>query len=163
MCLLLFFTTLRSSSWVLQALVALKKGTQLLKYGRKGKPKFTPFRLSNVSYLQFLLCFFFENSFCSGLIMVSRMLSFYPSNMHMLFYMPALAFYCSPHYTIMPQSTVAQMALLDFFFLWMRIGRGRGRPAPSATLHTYIKSFSAVHRMNQLLFGFPVTRRKLWS
>ncbi|KAL6962388.1 PH, RCC1 and FYVE domains-containing protein 1 [Sarracenia purpurea var. burkii] len=30
-----------------QALVALKKGTQLLKYGRKGKPKFCPFRLSN--------------------------------------------------------------------------------------------------------------------
>ncbi|CAN6439014.1 unnamed protein product [Victoria cruziana] len=29
-----------------QALVALKKGTQLLKYGRKGKPKFCPFRLS---------------------------------------------------------------------------------------------------------------------
>ncbi|XAR49640.1 hypothetical protein NMG60_11032905 [Bertholletia excelsa] len=30
-----------------QALVALKKGTQLLKYGRKGKPKFCPFRVSN--------------------------------------------------------------------------------------------------------------------
>ncbi|GFY85614.1 regulator of chromosome condensation (RCC1) family with FYVE zinc finger domain-containing protein [Actinidia rufa] len=30
-----------------QALSALKKGTQLLKYGRKGKPKFCPFRLSN--------------------------------------------------------------------------------------------------------------------
>ncbi|XP_062185692.1 PH, RCC1 and FYVE domains-containing protein 1-like [Phragmites australis] len=30
-----------------KALTALKKGTQLLKYGRKGKPKFTPFRLSN--------------------------------------------------------------------------------------------------------------------
>ncbi|XP_010247275.1 PREDICTED: uncharacterized protein LOC104590345 [Nelumbo nucifera] len=30
-----------------QALVALKKGAQLLKYGRKGKPKFCPFRLSN--------------------------------------------------------------------------------------------------------------------
>ncbi|XP_057469702.1 PH, RCC1 and FYVE domains-containing protein 1-like [Actinidia eriantha] len=30
-----------------QALIALKKGTQLLKYGRKGKPKFCPFRLSN--------------------------------------------------------------------------------------------------------------------
>ncbi|XP_052152085.1 PH, RCC1 and FYVE domains-containing protein 1-like [Oryza glaberrima] len=30
-----------------KALIALKKGTQLLKYGRKGKPKFTPFRLSN--------------------------------------------------------------------------------------------------------------------
>ncbi|XP_020197183.1 PH, RCC1 and FYVE domains-containing protein 1 [Aegilops tauschii subsp. strangulata] len=29
-----------------KALIALKKGTQLLKYGRKGKPKFTPFRLS---------------------------------------------------------------------------------------------------------------------
>ncbi|XVE95669.1 hypothetical protein REPUB_Repub02eG0118500 [Reevesia pubescens] len=30
-----------------QALLALKKGAQLLKYGRKGKPKFCPFRLSN--------------------------------------------------------------------------------------------------------------------
>ncbi|PWA60109.1 Brevis radix-like domain-containing protein [Artemisia annua] len=30
-----------------QALVALKKGAQLLKYGRKGKPKFCPFRLSH--------------------------------------------------------------------------------------------------------------------
>uniref|UniRef100_A0A1D1Y4H1 Putative E3 ubiquitin-protein ligase HERC1 n=1 Tax=Anthurium amnicola TaxID=1678845 RepID=A0A1D1Y4H1_9ARAE len=29
-----------------KALVALKKGAQLLKYGRKGKPKFYPFRLS---------------------------------------------------------------------------------------------------------------------
>ncbi|GJT58206.1 PH, RCC1 and FYVE domains-containing protein 1-like protein [Tanacetum coccineum] len=29
------------------ALIALKKGTQLLKYGRKGKPKFCPFRLSH--------------------------------------------------------------------------------------------------------------------
>lgn len=27
--------------------VALKRGAQLLKYGRKGKPKFCPFRLSN--------------------------------------------------------------------------------------------------------------------
>lgn len=32
-----------------QALNTLKKGTQLLKYGRKGKPKFYPFRLSSVS------------------------------------------------------------------------------------------------------------------
>ncbi|XP_021285304.1 uncharacterized protein LOC110417334 [Herrania umbratica] len=30
-----------------QALLALKKGARLLKYGRKGKPKFCPFRLSN--------------------------------------------------------------------------------------------------------------------
>ncbi|RVW24443.1 PH, RCC1 and FYVE domains-containing protein 1 [Vitis vinifera] len=30
-----------------RALIALKKGAQLLKYGRKGKPKFCPFRLSN--------------------------------------------------------------------------------------------------------------------
>ncbi|KAM6565264.1 hypothetical protein CsatA_024392 [Cannabis sativa] len=29
-----------------QALVALKKGTQLIKYSRKGKPKFCPFRIS---------------------------------------------------------------------------------------------------------------------
>lgn len=31
-----------------QAITALKKGAQLLKYGRRGKPKFCPFRLSNV-------------------------------------------------------------------------------------------------------------------
>lgn len=37
-----------------QALIALKKGAQLLKYGRKGKPKFYPFRLSNVR----LLCYY---------------------------------------------------------------------------------------------------------
>uniref|UniRef100_A0A7N1A1A8 Uncharacterized protein n=1 Tax=Kalanchoe fedtschenkoi TaxID=63787 RepID=A0A7N1A1A8_KALFE len=30
-----------------QAIASLKKGTQLLKYGRRGKPKFCPFRLSN--------------------------------------------------------------------------------------------------------------------
>lgn len=30
-----------------QALLALKKGAQLIKYGRKGKPKFCPFRLSH--------------------------------------------------------------------------------------------------------------------
>lgn len=30
-----------------QALISLKKGAQLLKYGRKGKPKFCPFRLSH--------------------------------------------------------------------------------------------------------------------
>ncbi|XP_040997959.1 PH, RCC1 and FYVE domains-containing protein 1-like [Juglans microcarpa x Juglans regia] len=30
-----------------KTLIALKKGAQLLKYGRKGKPKFCPFRLSN--------------------------------------------------------------------------------------------------------------------
>ncbi|KAL6993290.1 PH, RCC1 and FYVE domains-containing protein 1, partial [Sarracenia purpurea var. burkii] len=31
---------------VVKALVALKKGAHLLKYGRRGKPKFCPFRLS---------------------------------------------------------------------------------------------------------------------
>ncbi|KAL9258562.1 PH, RCC1 and FYVE domains-containing protein [Drosera capensis] len=30
-----------------QVLIGLKKGTQLLKYGRKGKPKYCPFKLSN--------------------------------------------------------------------------------------------------------------------
>ncbi|KAG4180747.1 hypothetical protein ERO13_A10G184101v2 [Gossypium hirsutum] len=30
------------------AITALKKGAPLLKYGRRGKPKFCPFRLSNV-------------------------------------------------------------------------------------------------------------------
>ncbi|AAC00618.1 Unknown protein, contains regulator of chromosome condensation motifs [Arabidopsis thaliana] len=33
--------------YIWQALITLKKGTQLLKYGRKGKPKFYPFRLSS--------------------------------------------------------------------------------------------------------------------
>lgn len=33
----------------LKAITALKKGAQLLKYGRRGKPKFCPFKLSNVS------------------------------------------------------------------------------------------------------------------
>ncbi|XP_073306555.1 PH, RCC1 and FYVE domains-containing protein 1-like [Primulina huaijiensis] len=32
---------------ILQVLIALKKGARLLKYGRKGKPKVYPFRLSN--------------------------------------------------------------------------------------------------------------------
>lgn len=32
-----------------QAITALKKGATLLKYGRRGKPKFYPFRLSSVS------------------------------------------------------------------------------------------------------------------
>ncbi|KAL9266561.1 PH, RCC1 and FYVE domains-containing protein [Drosera capensis] len=36
----------KSERDVEQALVTLKKGTQLLKYSRKGKPKFRPFRLS---------------------------------------------------------------------------------------------------------------------
>ena len=31
-----------------QAITALKKGAQLLKYGRRGKPKFCPFRVANV-------------------------------------------------------------------------------------------------------------------
>jgi len=30
-----------------QAITGLKKGTHLLKYGRRGKPKFCPFKLSN--------------------------------------------------------------------------------------------------------------------
>lgn len=34
---------------LLQALVALKKGAQLPKYGLKGKAEFCPFRLRNVS------------------------------------------------------------------------------------------------------------------
>lgn len=33
----------------MQAIVALKKGAHLLKYGRRGKPKFCPFRLSMVN------------------------------------------------------------------------------------------------------------------
>jgi hypothetical protein len=37
----------------LQAITALKKGAYLLKYGRRGKPKFCPFRLSNVSFYYF--------------------------------------------------------------------------------------------------------------
>lgn len=34
----------------LKAIIALKRGTQLVKYSRKGKPKFCPFRISTVSY-----------------------------------------------------------------------------------------------------------------
>ncbi|KAJ0973334.1 hypothetical protein J5N97_021293 [Dioscorea zingiberensis] len=41
------FATGSADRDVEKALVALKKGAQLLKYGRKGKPKFYPFRLSN--------------------------------------------------------------------------------------------------------------------
>lgn len=33
---------------LVQALIALKNGAQLLKYKHKGKPKFYPIRLSNV-------------------------------------------------------------------------------------------------------------------
>ncbi|KAG5124892.1 hypothetical protein JHK82_031629 [Glycine max] len=33
---------------VVQVLIAMKNGAQLLKYGRKGKPKFCPFRLSRI-------------------------------------------------------------------------------------------------------------------
>ena len=33
-----------------QAITALKKGAQLLKYGRRGKPKFCPFRVANVRH-----------------------------------------------------------------------------------------------------------------
>lgn len=44
------FQSLLNALLTLQALIALKKGAQLLKYGRKGKPKFCPFRLSHVSY-----------------------------------------------------------------------------------------------------------------
>lgn len=41
---------LGSWQWsLLQAVTALKKGAYLLKYGRRGKPKFCPFRLANVS------------------------------------------------------------------------------------------------------------------
>lgn len=36
---------------LVQAIIALKKGTHLLKYGRRGKPKFCPFRLSNVIFI----------------------------------------------------------------------------------------------------------------
>jgi hypothetical protein len=42
-------------SMLLQAITALKKGAYLLKYGRRGKPKFCPFRLSNVSLFLHLL------------------------------------------------------------------------------------------------------------
>lgn len=34
---------------LMKALVALKKGSQLIKYSRKGKPKLRPFRISTVS------------------------------------------------------------------------------------------------------------------
>ncbi|KAI8540958.1 hypothetical protein RHMOL_Rhmol08G0025300 [Rhododendron molle] len=41
-----FLATVPSDRAVEQALVALKKGAHLLKYGQRGKPKFCPFRLS---------------------------------------------------------------------------------------------------------------------
>lgn len=60
-----------------QAITALKKGAYLLKYGRRGKPKFCPFRLSNVSAFlaspfdakfekssKFLLSYFYRMSRC---------------------------------------------------------------------------------------------------
>ena len=40
-----------------QAITALKKGACLLKYGRRGTPKFCPFRLSNVSFVLFICRF----------------------------------------------------------------------------------------------------------
>lgn len=45
-----------------QAITALKKGAYLLKYGRRGKPKFCPFRLANVSLLD-CLDFMFSRPF----------------------------------------------------------------------------------------------------
>lgn len=54
MCCLCWLRSFFSSSY-LQAITALKKGAYLLKYGRRGKPKFCPFRLSNVS-LVFCSC-----------------------------------------------------------------------------------------------------------
>lgn len=40
------FATVASDRSLQQAIVGLKKGAHLLKYGRRGKPKFCPFRLS---------------------------------------------------------------------------------------------------------------------
>lgn len=48
MLVLISISLLKVHFHIFQALVALKKGAQLLKYGRKGKPKCYPFRLSNV-------------------------------------------------------------------------------------------------------------------
>uniref|UniRef100_A0ACD5Y9T9 Uncharacterized protein n=1 Tax=Avena sativa TaxID=4498 RepID=A0ACD5Y9T9_AVESA len=56
-----------------KALIALKKGTQLLKYGRKGKPKFTPFRLSNDEST--LIWVSSNQEKCLRLASVSRILS----------------------------------------------------------------------------------------
>lgn len=50
---------------VLKALLALKKGSQLIKYSRKGKPKFCPFRISSVSYNSFLVHFDFGDMYVS--------------------------------------------------------------------------------------------------
>ena len=52
---LLVFKFLYWSYW--QAITALKKGACLLKYGRRGTPKFCPFRLSNVSFVLFICRF----------------------------------------------------------------------------------------------------------
>ena len=45
------FFSLKCVSWfiIFKALIALKKGTQLIKYSRKGRPKLCPFRISTVS------------------------------------------------------------------------------------------------------------------
>lgn len=48
---LTFTNFLLTFPYITQAITALKKGAYLLKYGRRGKPKFCPFRLSPVSCL----------------------------------------------------------------------------------------------------------------
>lgn len=54
----------------LKAITALKKGAQLLKYGRRGKPKFCPFKLSNVCNftIRLLLTLFFLRPWSLSLI-----------------------------------------------------------------------------------------------
>lgn len=47
--------------YILKALIALKKGSQLIKYSRKGKPKLCPFRISSVS----LYAIFWFSCLCS--------------------------------------------------------------------------------------------------
>ena len=51
---------------LVQAITALKKGAYLLKYGRRGKPKFCPFRLSNVSFVDFVSFLFCVRIFFLG-------------------------------------------------------------------------------------------------
>lgn len=66
-----------TSVLLFQAIIALKKGAYLLKYGRRGKPKFCPFRLSNVSFNFLLIFHILDHAFLSFIFMqIHYILSF---------------------------------------------------------------------------------------
>lgn len=103
---------------VFKALVALKKGSQLLKYGRKGKPKFCLFRLSNVSLFSswwwsssFIL--FIINALQSWVIYVCLMC--HTQTSHRLFVDETLCCKYVPHLDIL-FSSAAVFSLLFFVF-----------------------------------------------